>query len=285
MINTLTKDYNIQVEEKQLSSCKEDVQFIEEAEDKICSHLPMFSKDYIITKEDYHYLLSLDVLSPLQEIQKRVYVIAKSIWNISDDKIDAEFYDTFIKPKTAFELSYTAQRFYRAGRHTYNDLCIQYKEKLRQVERNMNICHYDTGNAVIKKDLNMYMFLERKRNYYVKTLNGMLLLNTMLNEMEWKRAFTEFKEIIVTEDHLKDSYNKFKNSLSEDEMKDLLNIYNINIKSAETTIVNNILRNTFNITLKRKHQNNTKRGYTDLKMEIDFYEKYFDKYEPQFCSI
>jgi hypothetical protein len=281
LINTLKKDYNIPVVEMSTDERSVlDEQFIIEADETTTTDLPEFEDRFIIDNDDYCRIQTLEQRTPLQDIQCRLYVIAHIIWRIKEGMVDKEFYDEFVKPKNAFEIAYTAQRCLLVGNNTYMEMCIKYKEKVDQARRFEDSITKD-DQKYVKKDINLYMYSNRKRGYYEKLFSGIRLLNTLTSEMEWKSKLKDFGSITLTEEELESKFTQYMDGFSEREKQDLKKIFRLESTSA-FIVCGNILKNAFGFKISRGGTNKKKSSYKILYIQMDRFKEAFEKYKPRF---
>lgn len=279
LITTLKKDYNIPVEEKYGSICTSDMQFILEAENAITDELPPFDKGLVITEEEYYDLCDIEQLTPLQRIQVYIHDISRRLWEIETELIDAEFYNKYIKVTSniAHELVYIAQRYKKASRYTHMELCEQYSEIIKKLKDTLQIVRKESED---ERDINISMYIQRKKGYFNKLLIGTMVLNSMHDEVVWKDAMKNFKNLTIREEVLETKYGEMREKLTAEERKEMDKLYTINEKSTPYIIINGVLKKSFGIKLKRGSTNSTADTYKDIIVDMSEHKAVFEKYKP-----
>ena len=265
---TLTEDYDIPCSIDNSSDVwnDQDHALISEIENKISIEPPPFSSDFIVSLQEYDDLCYATDLTPLQQIQKRVYEIGVTLWGVDPSNIDAAFYDKYIAPNDAYDKVYMAQRCARASNHSYDEV-------LGEFYRKMDLVKYSC-------DPNMELFKSRYKTYYLKLLTGMQMLNSCF-ESEWKDKFSSFQNLRVHESKIEKAYNDVVGGFNANEKADFYKLYELGPKTKPFIGFKKVLSLGFGMDAERSTNNNKRPSYKDIIIDNFIMSTLDSSYSPK----
>jgi len=270
--NTLQGDYNIPcvLDDNDASITDEDSTFMSEIENKLASQAPPWSPDLVISQEEYRLLEYKQEMTPLEQLQKRVYEVAVQEWKIQGDKIDADLYKNYIISNNAYDRIYEAKRYLRMLTSSYDDI---QKEFARKLDIMLDSC-----------DPNMELFKNRMMSYYEKLLSGILVLKTCFKELDWKTKLVMKEQLTIHENDIDAGYKEFLGALNAEEKKKFNKLYQFSPNSTSYICFKKVMGG-FGLDVRRLSANTKRPGNKSIVVDTQTWDALIESYDPQLFAV
>lgn len=217
-----------------------------------------FSKQVLICDNQYEELEKKhkreENLTPLEKQQKWTYdMLAK--WGVDSSKVDANFYDTYIRQCTPYERDKALSMYFAANRM---------KDALQfDVTTNQNRFKQKLAAIKEKEEFNMELYRTQVHEYYEQLIEGQELLAELLGD-KYSQIIRSHAQIPIDNDASYNKLNAYVKNLSDEcfvVVRKLFGLKPQNYKAVEDMydnprklfiFANAILKDTFNICIENK---------------------------------
>lgn len=158
-----------------------------------------------------------DKLTDLEQHQKWLYHCAFDLWKVDPDKIDDEFFNTYIRQAKSTEIKKSISSYLRLSR-----MCEMLH---RGVENHENGMKRALADIVRQKEYNIELYKTKVKKYYVNLIEGHKFLSAVCQGMDYKSMFMEDGEVTIDFESFHLNVHDYFASLDKEEYQNLVDTF------------------------------------------------------------
>jgi hypothetical protein len=217
----------------------------------------LFTDIDLLDDEEYESLKDADAeLTDKNIAEMKLYVYRRNIYGIQEDKMDEEFYKTYVEAPTAYELYCRNKRFRLAAANDLTENKRIYAKKLQAL--------------MTRQDYNLDMYKKLMSTHHKLLITTQTVIRLLLNNEQYTALYAN-EDVVIKEAHVVDTLQEFMvqmktGTYSLAKEHDFYNMFQVSNKTTPYTMLKNIMKRGMGIDVSRGATNHKRPSYSDLHM-------------------
>jgi hypothetical protein len=180
-----------------------------------------FSRANILTENAYKDLCVRqkkgDKLTDLEQHQKWLYHCAFDLWKMYPDKIDEDFFNTYIRQAKSSEIKKSVQSYLQLSR-----MCEMMHRSIDNHEKTLR----SALNTIVNQgEYNIELYKTKVKRYYIHLIEGHKFLDAVCQGMDYKSKLADAGKVVVEFDKFHENVHAYFSKLNKDEYQNLVDTF------------------------------------------------------------
>jgi hypothetical protein len=273
LVETLRDDYGIPVAVHMLTSSddKRDLDLVALQDAASFRKNPVWLEVRLLTLEEYSEVqANYEDASTVDKASMRLYTLQHTVWGVSNDVVDEQFYNELVMSHGAMDEYYRAKRFKMLTTRT--------------LEQNRGTLTRKFEGILGMEDRNLELFKTKCKVHYTMLTAGHSIFGRLLGARGMENLARMQCES-VTESDVNSIVNGYTSSLNKEERSAFDKTFSLKSDAGGYRTLLTVARKAFNVEVSRGATNCQRAAWTSVRLQNKKLKRIEEKYKPTFPNM